>query len=188
MLILDAARKRKKGKEHPVFTYIDEAHKGIARDTRFSDTLDECRSAGIALTVAHPRRGNIKDADVLDALMEDCRIHFTSAGQKGVFNCRIGPTERVVRSKLAQIDHLPQLSKRRQAERLERMRALYGVGIAAPKPPPTPDIEMEPPPSTWRKPEGPTIDVDWEDITPSSGEQKFLPHKKNRRHDPTEPE
>jgi hypothetical protein len=57
MLLLDAARKRKKGKEHPVFTFIDEAHKGIARDTRFSDTLDECRSAGIALAVAHPREG-----------------------------------------------------------------------------------------------------------------------------------
>jgi hypothetical protein len=63
------------------------------------------------------------------------------------------------------MDRLPQLSKRRQAERLERMHALYGVSDGAPKPPPTPDIEMEPKPSASRKPDGPIIDVEWEDIT-----------------------
>jgi hypothetical protein len=176
MLLLDAARKRKKGKEFPVFVFMDEAHKGIARDTKFSDMLDECRSAGIALTVAHPRKGNIKDPDVLDALENDCQIHFTSAGRKGVFNCRVGPDERVVQSKLTRMDRLPQLSKTQQARRLEQMRARYGAKTKTSGGPARPSYqqpryeyqdaaEEQEQYKPRRKPSGSTIDVEWEDIT-----------------------
>jgi hypothetical protein len=197
MLILHAARTRKTQK--PLYCFFDEAHKGIARDTRVSDILDECRSARIALTMSHQRRGQIIDSGVMEAL-ESCAIRFERErhAPTGQFNAYVDgiPREPIpLTVKLVRPSDYPQLSKARQAELKKELRARFSVTTTAPPAgaPPIQDEEpkVQTPPrgQKWRTPDDGVIidDVEWKDITPA-GRRRFLPDPKSKRRDPTQPE
>jgi hypothetical protein len=183
MMILHAARTRKTTK--PLWAFFDEAHKGVARDTRVSDILDETRSARIALTLSHQRRGQITETGVIEAL-ESCAIRFERErhAPTGQFNAYVDgiPEEPLpLTVKLVRPSDYPQLSKARQAELKAELRARFSVTTTAPPAGYTePDFEYqqaaedeeEYTPRQRRKPTGPIIeDVEWEDITDTDDPQ-----------------
>jgi len=79
-LVWAAARKRSQrtGYKRPVYFFIDEAHYVIARDTKISTILNQCRAQNIAMLFAHQQVQQIKDDDVKAAL-NDCAIKFANS-------------------------------------------------------------------------------------------------------------
>jgi DNA helicase HerA-like ATPase len=61
----------------PVFAYVDEAHDYIATDSKIANILDQARKARLGMILANQRTVQIKDPNVLDALM-NCAIKFVS--------------------------------------------------------------------------------------------------------------
>jgi Type IV secretion-system coupling protein DNA-binding domain len=59
----------------PVFVILDEADAVI--DSTIADIIDRCRAANLALILAHQRKGQIHDSNVLNAL-ESCAIKMTN--------------------------------------------------------------------------------------------------------------
>jgi len=62
----------------PCYVYCDEAHRIIARDEKVYQVIDECRSANIALILAHQRIDQIKAPGVLTAL-GNCAIRYANS-------------------------------------------------------------------------------------------------------------
>jgi len=79
-LVWAAARKRSQrtGYKRPVYFFIDEAHYVIARDTKISTILNQCRAQNISMLFAHQQVQQIKDDDVKAAL-NDCAIKFANS-------------------------------------------------------------------------------------------------------------
>lgn len=135
MMLLDAARRREK--YIPCYCYLDEAHKGIARDTRLADILDECRSARLALIIAHQGKNQITDRAVLSAL-ERCAIQFEhdrplKQGQFTAFIRGLPQESVVVTAVHASPSKLPQLTAAEQMALGADMRKRYSV--TPPQPP-----------------------------------------------------
>jgi hypothetical protein len=66
----------------PVFVYLDEADAII--DPTIAEIIDRCRAARIALILAHQRKGQISDANVLSAL-ENCAIKMANVGAEAAY-------------------------------------------------------------------------------------------------------
>jgi hypothetical protein len=74
-----AIRRSATNKENkPCYVYCDEAHRIIARDEKVYQVIDECRSANIALILAHQRIDQIKTPGVLTAL-GNCAIRYANS-------------------------------------------------------------------------------------------------------------
>lgn len=70
-----ARQSRPRHKRKPVFVYLDEGHRIL--DTTAAHIIDMCRSANIALIIAHQRTKQIQDPNVLSAL-ENCAIKMAN--------------------------------------------------------------------------------------------------------------
>jgi biotin carboxyl carrier protein len=68
-------RHARSGPHKPVFVYVDEAH--VLLDEMCAKIIDECRSAKIALILAHQRSTQIPDSNVRGAL-ENCAIKLVN--------------------------------------------------------------------------------------------------------------
>lgn len=80
-LVWAAARKRSRLPDHlkrPVYFFIDEAHYAIARDTKITTIIHQCRSQKIAMIFSHQEVQQIKDEDVRSAL-SNCAIKFANS-------------------------------------------------------------------------------------------------------------
>jgi hypothetical protein len=125
MMLRDAAEKRKR--YTPVFCYIDEAHRGIAKDIRIADILDQCRSAKVALIMAHQGESQIDDKKVLSALGR-CAIKCEAASKKGDFIAAIRRDQPITLSTIfTDMNALPQLTASQEAELRAEMRRRYSV-------------------------------------------------------------
>ena len=72
-----ARQSRPHASKKPVYVYVDEAHRII--DAKVAQIIDECRSQNIALILAHQRKGQIDDSNILSAL-ETCAIKMANVG------------------------------------------------------------------------------------------------------------
>jgi hypothetical protein len=83
MMLLEAGRHRYS--QSPLYIYFDEGHRGIARDTKVSEILEEMRSACFAVTIAHQGDWQIQDPSVLRSLQGLSAITLRATGERGVF-------------------------------------------------------------------------------------------------------
>ncbi len=87
MMLLEAGRKRRK--YHPCYVFMDEAHRGIARDTKIPEILEELRSAHVAVTISHQGDWQIQDPSVLRALHGLSAVKLTATGERGIFKAQV---------------------------------------------------------------------------------------------------
>jgi hypothetical protein len=150
MLLLDAARRRL-SYSIPCFCYLDEAHKGIAKDIKIADILDECRSAKIAIVIAHQGKSQIEERKVLASLERRAiKLEHRKPLEQGQFyaSVRSLPQDEVVLT-TARAPRLPELSNADRHALRERMRQLYSmdpapVRAAPPQPQPEPVAAVDP--------------------------------------------
>lgn len=77
-MVRAAATKRNnipEAQRNPVYFFIDEAHIVIRKDPNVETIINQCRAAKIAMTFAHQGLYQIKNKDVLQALL-DCSIRL----------------------------------------------------------------------------------------------------------------
>lgn len=137
----------------PVYVYIDEAHRVI--NNKIAQIIDECRSARIALILAHQRSSQIEDKSILGAL-ENCAIKMANVDPEAPYFSRLLhiPEERMntlrkgqfathVRDEGSYIAEIPlaslpfpTMTASEQAAFREHMKSHYGP---EPPPPPPPD-------------------------------------------------
>ena len=87
MMLLEAGRHRYS--RNPLYIYFDEGHRGIARDTKVSEILEEMRAACFAVTIAHQGDWQIQDPSVLRSLQGLSAITLRATGERGVFNAKV---------------------------------------------------------------------------------------------------
>jgi hypothetical protein len=127
----------------PVYVYLDEAD--LVIDSTIAEIIDRCRAARIALVLAHQRKGQIDDPNVVSAL-ENCAIKMANVGAEASYFSKLLhiPEEKInhlpqghfamhVRGEGSSIAEIPkaslpfkQMSEADEMELRERMRRLYG--------------------------------------------------------------
>lgn len=197
MMLLEAARKRRSG--IPVYCYLDEAHRGIARDTKIPEILEELRSANIAVTISHQGAWQIENPKVASALsgLSAIILKSTKDKERGVFTATIRRRSQplTLHVKEAEVRYLKRITpiedKRRQAE----TRQEFGNRAPLPALPPIDPViyeptepeyaqaaEPEPEPFVYgRKPV--VTDADFVVITPAPPKPQTLPAPKKSIHD-----
>jgi hypothetical protein len=131
-----------KHKWKPVFVYLDEADTVI--DSTIAEIIDRCRGARIALILAHQRKGQIEDANVLSAL-QNCAIKMANVSAEASYFSKLlhVPEERMnqlprghfamhVRQEGSSIAAIPkaslpfrEMTEAQEMDLRERMRFLY---------------------------------------------------------------
>jgi hypothetical protein len=166
MLIRNAADHRQTSK--PVYVYWDEADTGAKNDLKLASLLDKCRSARIAVTIAHQGENQITEPSVRAAL-ERCAIKFKSTGTRGVFDVSIrGTGELELESVHTDMtaSYMTKISASEARALKEEMRRRYGSDPSARHEPP------EEPPQRFHTEADPTIsDADYE-ITPPEDKKR----------------
>jgi hypothetical protein len=146
-----ARQARPHAQKKPVFVYLDEAHRII--DSKVAQIIDECRSQNIALILAHQRKGQIDDTNILSAL-ETCAIKMANVGaaETPYFSKLLHvPEERMELKKFHFATHIreegssitysppepfpfPNMTQDQQIHFRERMHLMYGMKTHEPPP------------------------------------------------------
>jgi hypothetical protein len=143
MMLRDAAEKRKR--YMPVYCYIDEAQRGIAKDTRLAEILDTCRSSKIAMIISHQGESQIDDKKVLAALGRSA-IKLEAGGSQGRFQATIRPSKEPMPlwTVYTDMSALPRLTPDEEVELKDEMRRRYSVDAPPPAPPPSAQAQKAP--------------------------------------------
>jgi type IV secretory pathway VirB4 component len=139
-----ACSSRPREAKKPVFVYIDEAQRII--DTKIAQIIDECRSQNIALILAHQRKGQIEDKNVLSAL-ENCAIKMANVDAEASYFSKLlhipeermnrlpvghfATAERGTEPHIINVERKPfpvrEMTSDEMAKHRERTRSLYGI-------------------------------------------------------------
>jgi hypothetical protein len=126
MMLLEAGRKRES--EIPLYCIFDEAHRGIARDTKIPEILSELRSANVAVTISHQGTWQIEDARVTSALSNMSAITLKETKTQGVFTATMRRSEpKTLHVEHFDLNSLPRMSRRKARAQKEKMRGFQNT-------------------------------------------------------------
>lgn len=197
MMLLEAARKRRS--RIPVYCYFDEAHRGIARDTKIPEILEELRSANIAVTISHQGAWQIENPKVASALsgLSAIILKSTKDKERGIFTATVRRRSQplTLHVKEAEARYLKRITSIEDNRRQAETRQEFGNQAPLPALPPIEPViyeptepeyaqaaEPEPEPFAYgRKPV--VTDADFVVITPAPPKPQTLPPPKKSIHD-----